>query len=285
MLNAFSIAVVNVSCRHHILVVFVCKADRFLWGWEVGRMTSPRVALFSDSHYEANGVARTTGALESYAQSRALPLLSVHAGPTTRSSNEGSVSRLELRRSQYSAFRIEHDLQFDVLLWRHLGRVMRELRTFRADVLHFTGPSDIGLMGAYAGCPFGIPLVGSWHTNLHEYASRRLHLAWLPERLRRRLKRTVEQRALDACMLFYRIPHVVLAPNSEWQRRLEAGTGRPSSVMSRGVNVDLFTPARRTRNELQVNLGYVGRLSPKKSVRVLADLDRALQTSTTLLDP
>src|SRR5262245_15815065 len=40
-----------------------------------------KVALFSDSHYEANGVARTTGALESYAARRGLQLLSVHAGP------------------------------------------------------------------------------------------------------------------------------------------------------------------------------------------------------------
>src|SRR5215510_11160891 len=206
-------------------------------------MRQLKVALFSDSHYEANGVARTTCALESYAKSRDLPLLSVHAGPTTSLANEGSIVRLQLKRSRYSAFNIEHDLQFDVLLGRHLGRVLRALRGFAPDLLHFTGPSDVGLMGMLAGCRLGIPLVGSWHTNLHEYASRRLHLAWLPNRLRRRLKRTVEQRALDACMLFYRIPHVVLAPNSEWQRRLEAGTGRPSSVMSRGVNVDVFTPA------------------------------------------
>jgi glycosyltransferase involved in cell wall biosynthesis len=47
--------------------------------------------------------------------------------------------------------------------------------------------------------------------------------------------------------------------------------------MTRGVDVELFTPARRTRTDTALNIGYVGRLSPEKSVRVLADIDRALQ--------
>ena len=235
------------------------------------------VALFSDSHYEANGVARTTCALERYARDRELPLLSIHAGPDTRRTLEGSVVRLELKRAHYSAFRIEHDLQFDVLMWRHLGRVMRELRTFAPDVVHFTGPSDIGLLGVYACFRLAIPLVGSWHTNLHEYASRRLRLAWLPERLRRSLKQVAERRVLDACTLFYRLPRAILAPNSEWHQRLQAATGLPSAIMTRGVDVEVFTPARRTRTDTVLNIGYVGRLSPEKSVRVLADIDRALR--------
>src|SRR5215470_2599173 len=157
-------------------------------------MSRLKVALFSDSHYEANGVARTTCALEHYARDRDLQLLSVHAGPTTRRTIEGSIIRLELKRSRYSAFHIEHDLQFDILMWRHVGRVLSELRAFAPDVLHFTGPSDIGLIGMCAGFWLGIPLVGSWHTNLHEYAARRLALGWLPMRARRIVKRVVEQR-------------------------------------------------------------------------------------------
>jgi glycosyltransferase involved in cell wall biosynthesis len=242
--------------------------------WPVTRLA---VALFSDSHYEANGVARTTCALDRYAADRELPLLSVHAGPDTSRTLEGSVVRLQLKRARYSAFRLEHDLQFDVLMWRHVGRVMRELETFAPDVLHFTGPGDIGLLGVYAGLRLGIPLVGSWHTNLHEYASRRLRLAWLPERLRRTVKRVAERRVLDACTLFYRLPRAILAPNGEWQQRLHQATGLPSAIMTRGVDVDLFTPARRTRTDTLLNIGYVGRLSPEKSVRVLADIDRALQ--------
>jgi glycosyltransferase involved in cell wall biosynthesis len=45
------------------------------------------------------------------------------------------------------------------------------------------------------------------------------------------------------------------------------------------VNTDLFTPDRRTRTDTIVNIGYVGRLSPEKSVRVLAQLDDALSAA------
>ena len=39
---------------------------------------TPRVALFTDSYFEANGVARTATALESFAWQRDRPLLIVH---------------------------------------------------------------------------------------------------------------------------------------------------------------------------------------------------------------
>src|SRR5262249_1688033 len=114
-----------------------------------GMSTNPRVALFSDSHYEANGVARTTNALENYPRRRRVPLLSVHAGPTTRVSQDGSVVRLELARRAATSFRLEHDLSFDLALWRHTRRTARELARFRPDVVHITGPSDIGQLGVW----------------------------------------------------------------------------------------------------------------------------------------
>src|SRR5262249_11439583 len=150
------------------------------------------------------------------------------------------------------------------------------LRTFAPDVLHFTGPSDIGLIGMYVGYRLGIPLVGSWHTNLHEDATRRLNLEWVPSGAKRIVKRIVERVVLALCLLFYRLPYVVLAPNHEWQQRLQSATGLPTTVMTRGVDTELFAPNRRTRTDTIVNIGYVGRLSPEKSVRVLPQLDRAL---------
>src|SRR5262245_11434213 len=134
----------------------------------------PRVALFTDSYYEANGVARTATALEAFAAERERPLLVVHGGTAQQLIESGSVVRLELPRSTWMSFNLDHDLRFDLGLWRHAWQVMSVLRWFRPDVLHFTGPSDIGQLGALLGHRLSIPMVGSWHTNLHEYASRRL---------------------------------------------------------------------------------------------------------------
>jgi glycosyltransferase involved in cell wall biosynthesis len=236
-----------------------------------------KVALFSDSHYEANGVARTTMALERYAARRDMPLLSVHAGPATRLTEEGSILRLELKRWNVTSFGIEHDLRFDLAMWRHTRRVARELTCFRPDVLHFTGPSDIGQLGAYLGYRLGIPMIASWHTNLHEYAARRLRLPWMREQVPARLRRSVEERTLQICLLFYKIPRAILAPHDDLLKLLAERTGKPVFLMSRGVDTEAFTPAKRRRNDPVVNIGYVGRLSPEKTVRALASAEEAIR--------
>jgi hypothetical protein len=132
----------------------------------------PRVALFTDAYTEANGVARVSQDLEAYAERCGVPFLCVYAGNTTRLTEHGRGLRLELRRSA-AAFQIEHDLAFDLLLWRHLRTVARALTSFKPDIVHITGPSDVGQLGAYLGHRLSIPMVGSWHTNLHEYAALR----------------------------------------------------------------------------------------------------------------
>jgi glycosyltransferase involved in cell wall biosynthesis len=240
-------------------------------------MSGPiRVALFSDSHYETNGVARTAGALEAYASRRRMPLLSIHAGPVTRLVQEDGITRLELERCRATSFGLEHDLHFDLAMWRHLRRVAHALRSFHPDVLHFTGPSDIGQIGAYLGHRLSIPMVGSWHTNLHEYASRRLRLTWMREATRTRVRAWAERESLKWCLRFYHLPRVVLAPNRDLLKLLEIGTGKPAFLMSRGVDVEMFSPTKRSRTDAVVNIGYVGRLSPEKSVRLLAQIEQAL---------
>jgi phosphatidylinositol alpha 1,6-mannosyltransferase len=240
--------------------------------------SAPRVALFADSYHEANGVARTAQALEAYAARHDKPLLLVHAGRADQLIEAGSVVRAEIRRSTRTSFGLDHDLTFDLAMWRHVGRVAELLRQFRPDVLHFTGPSDIGQLGAYLGHRLSIPMVGSWHTNLHEYASRRLlkRLTWTREKTRMQLRLWIERHALRATLLFYNMPRVILAPNEEWLHLLERRTGKPTFLMSRGIDTVLFTPDKRARSDAAVNIGYVGRLSPEKNVRVLAAVEEAL---------
>jgi glycosyltransferase involved in cell wall biosynthesis len=238
----------------------------------------PRIALFSDSYHEANGLARTTLAIEACAKRRNIPLLSVHAGPETRLVHDGSIVRLDLKRSSLLSFSLEHDLRFDLSMWRHIGRVAETVKWFAPDVLHFTGPSDVGQLGACLGHRLNIPMVASWHTNLHEYASRRLRLNWLGQARRDEAKAWVEARALRLLMLFYKTPRVVLAPNRELAELLENGTGKPAFLMSRGVNTDVFTPARRCGPNAIVNIGYVGRLSAEKNVRLLQAVEAELDT-------
>lgn len=240
----------------------------------------PRVALFTDSYVEANGMARLSRELVAEAARRGLPFLVVHGGRHTREIVHGSVRRIELRRSR-AAFRLEHDLRFDPLCWYHYAHVRDIVSSFKPDVLHVTGPSDIGQLGALIGHRMSIPIVGSWHTNVHEYAALRSSgwCRWMPLPVRRRVLSAIERRVLDAAVQFYRIPRLLLAPNPELVKLLADRTGKPIRLMKHGVDARAFSPRMRTDNASPVRIGFVGRLSPEKCVRLLADLRGALLAS------
>jgi glycosyltransferase involved in cell wall biosynthesis len=235
------------------------------------------VALFADSYYETNGVARTIGALETCAARSGVPLLSIHAGPKTRLVEQGAGQRLELRRTRPTSFPLEHDLSFDFAMWRHAPRVARVLRQFAPDVIHFTGPSDIGQLGIRLGRYLNLPMVGSWHTNLHEYVTRRPPFRWLPEAAGTPVRRCAERVVLRWTLHFYKMTRVVMAPNDDLLSLLARRTGKPTFLMKRGVDTAMFTPEKRRRADATVNIGYVGRLSPEKNVRLLAALEQTLR--------
>ena len=212
-----------------------------------------------------------------FARRRELPLFSVHSGPATRLTREDSVTTLELKRG-LASFPLDHDLYCDPLLSRYRNRVLAEIQPFHPDVVQITGPGDMGIMGLWMAHLLHVPLVASWHTNLHEYAGRRLHqgLSFLRDAWRQKLSRLVEEKSLRACMWFYHYARFTMAPNHAMVNLLTARTGRPSYLMAHGVDTEAYSPVRRRRNDSAFRIGYVGRLTPEKNVRLLVDLEHAL---------
>jgi phosphatidylinositol alpha 1,6-mannosyltransferase len=244
-------------------------------------MRVPRVAYFPDSFHEVNGVAHTSRNFVAYAERHGLPFLCVRAGGRTQTFEQvGELRTLELKRSRGSV-RMEKDLEFDTLFWRHGGAIRLALERFRPDVIHITGPSELGMFGAYFAWEMGVPLAASWHTNLHEYAARRM--GWLTGRMSESrgvaIEDGVEAGALWATSQFYKLAKVLFAPNGELCRMLEKTTGRPCFLMQRGVDTEWFSPAHRTRaaSDPTVVLGYVGRLSVEKNVALLARVEHELE--------
>jgi len=240
-----------------------------------------RVAYFPDSFHEINGVAHTSRHFEAFARRRGLPFLCVRAGDRPqRLATEGSVTTLEFPRGPLS-FPLDKDLRLDPAWVLHFSAMVREVRAFRPDIVHVTGPSECGLMGAWAAHHLGVPLAASWHTNLHEYAAMRSR--WLLDRLpsagRAAAARRIEDGALGLACVFYRWARVVFAPNAELCRLLEERTGRPCHLMQRGVDTELFRPARRERDAAdgEIVLGFVGRMSVEKNVALLARVQRELE--------
>jgi phosphatidylinositol alpha 1,6-mannosyltransferase len=241
-------------------------------------MTStPRVAFFTDSFHEVNGVALTSRQFEAFARQRGLPFLSVHCGPQECVVKDGPAWTFELRRG-CAAFGLDRDLSCDPLLHLRRKSVAPVLAEFKPDLIHITGPGDVGTLGAWFAHLLRIPLAASWHTNLHEFAGRRLEcmLAALPRRVCAAIVGLTASAVLDCVVRFYRLARVLFAPNPELVDLLHRGTGRPTFLMQRGIDTELFSPDKRARPEGPLTLGFVGRITPEKGVRFLAEIERAL---------
>lgn len=237
----------------------------------------PRVALFADCFHEVNGAAHSCRQLVHYAASHNLPFLSVHSGPGTKLIQEGSVIKLELQRGRIT-FPVDTDFGCDLLLWRYAKMVKNALEEFQPDLIHVISPGDFSGLGAYLAHRLGVPLIGSYHTQLHQYAAMRMRrcIAFLPSILREPIVDFVQKATLQGMTLFYRIPRMLLAPTPEICHWLGQSTGRPCRPMGRGVDTARFSPAWRDRNDGVFRLGYVGRLTAEKNVRFLARIEQAL---------
>lgn len=241
---------------------------------------TPRVAFFPDSFHEVNGVAHTSRQLAGWAARTDKPFLCVRAGGVRK---EAAPDFLELPRG-FASFALDKDLRYDLLFARHGASVLRALRQFRPDLVHITGPSELGMLGAVMARRLGLPLAASWHTNVHEYAAQRSGwaLRCLPASSRPLAAARMQNAAFRAASRFYATARLLFAPNPELCRVLHAATGRPCRLMSRGIDGSLFTPARRTApppgESGTWTLGYVGRLSIEKNVALLPRIAAQLRS-------
>jgi phosphatidylinositol alpha 1,6-mannosyltransferase len=248
--------------------------------FEVAIAQMPRVAYFPDSFHEVNGVAHTSRHFEAFARLRHLPFLCVRAGDRAQAVMEdGNVWTLELPRG-FLSFALEKDLRFDPAFLRHIPLIGEVLERFKPDLIHITGPSEVGMLGSMLAKEMGLPLAASWHTNVHEYLARRSD--WFVKLLPKQsvvTEQTIEDLTLAAAAKFYSMAQVLYAPNAELCALLERTTQRTCHLMPRGVDAQLFHPAKRRRDENDRDhvLGFVGRLSVEKNVALLAQVQEELE--------
>lgn len=221
-------------------------------------------------------MARTSRQLIDNACRNGLPFRWVRPGRAFRRWHEHSVETVELRRSRL-AFRVEADLWQDPTILRYRRFLRRRFTDCRPDLVHVTSKGDSGLLGCTLAREFGLPIVASWHTNVHEHASWRFHKAarFLPRGLRCAISGEIERMVFNLCLRFYRKSSVGLAPNVDLVELLRARTDKPAFLLERGVDTELFGPSKRVRVDEELVFGYVGRLSSEKNQHLLGRLERS----------
>jgi glycosyltransferase involved in cell wall biosynthesis len=221
--------------------------------------TQPRALVFTDTFEETNGVAGTMRQLARAAAAGELPARIVLA------------SRREPELEGVIAFPPDWSMPIPgqeaiELHFPSLTEVLARVEREQPNLIHVATPGPVGLCGLAAAKILGLPLVGSYHTELAPYA---LHL-------------TRDLLVSEATGLyvdwFYRCCDRVLAPTRGVAEQLAGRGFAPErlALWGRGVDPELFSPEHR-REHLRLRLLdggdllllSVGRLSQEKRLDVL----------------
>ncbi len=144
-----------------------------------------------------------------------------------------------------------------------LFAVAEALAQGRYDAIHLCSPGPAGVAAALIGRVMGVPVLGSYHTELAAYA---------------RLRASdpgIEAAVRAALAAFYGHCRVVLSPSAAADASL-AELGVPAERLARwdrGVDLAHFSPALRDPDLLpgELNVLYAGRLSREKGLDLLAE--------------
>ncbi len=140
----------------------------------------------------------------------------------------------------------------------------RQWRADRPDVVQVVTEGPLGASAVAVARELGIPVVSEFHTNFHAY-SRHYGLAWLEGLVAAHLRRLHNR-----CRM-------TLVPSRELGTQLLRRGYHGIRVVARGVDTQLFNPARRSaalRAAWKVGTGdlvvaHVGRLAPEKNLPLL----------------
>ena len=144
-----------------------------------------------------------------------------------------------------------------------LADLVETLAEGRYDLLHVTAPGPAGVAATLLSRIAGLPLLGSYHTELATYAGLRSGDHGLE---------AIVEAALRA---FYSVPSLLLSPSQAAdQSLLELGVG-PARIgrWERGVDTARFDPAkaRPAAYPGELKVLYAGRLSREKGIDLLAE--------------
>ncbi len=213
----------------------------------------PRVAILADGIGSTHGVTRTIEEI----RRRGVPGFEIEVVATDPDVDRRLSAVAELDVPFYPGLRIGVP---------SLSAAVQTLADGAFDALHVCAPGPVGIAGALLARALGLPLIGSYHTELTAYAKLRSESPGIAEAM---------GMAVGA---FYNACDLVLSPSPASDEALSAIGMAPERVLrwDRGVDTSRFDPALRDESLLtssaeRVNVLYAGRITREKGAELLAE--------------
>ena len=227
-----------------------------------------RVALFSGNYnYLREGANRALNTLVDYLERQTGCTVRVYS-PVTRT------PAFEPAGTLVPVPSIPLPVRGEFRLAPGLPREVREdIRRFAPQIVHVSTPDILGTRAETLARALRVPLVASMHTRFETYLDY-YGLGWLRPLAETHLRR------------FYRRPDHVFAPTPALVAEMKTLRGDDhASLWSRGIDRDLFSPARRDMAwrraqgiaDDEVAVLFFGRLVREKGVALYAEVLRVLQ--------
>ncbi len=221
---------------------------------------TPRVAILADGIGSTHGVTRAVEEI----RARGVDGFEIEV--------LGTDPAVDRRLSSVADFEVPYypGLQIGV---PSLSSAVQTIADGEFDLIHVCSPGPVGIVGALVSRGLGVPLLGSYHTELTAYAG----------------LRSGEQRVADAMAAgvraFYGACDLVLSPSPATDAALaRIGIGAEQVARwDRGVDTDRFDPALReqglrelaasghAKRDGTIDVLYAGRITREKGADLLAD--------------
>jgi len=231
--------------------------NRFLPGNK--SVKKQKMALFTDTLHEINGVAITIKRLIETAKNQGVELVVI-----TSSSEKTAFENGVMNFKAVGDFALPEYAELKL----HFPPILDVIDYFEKEgftKIHASTPGTLGLIALFIAKLMDIPISGTYHTDIPQYVKKLTNDSFL------------ENAAWSYMIWFYSQMGEVLVPSSSTrtqlvQRGLAAEKVKP---LPRWVNTEVFSPSKRNHYLYGLNgdtkFLYVGRVSKEKNLKLLAD--------------
>ncbi|MCL5793156.1 MAG: glycosyltransferase [Deltaproteobacteria bacterium] len=221
-----------------------------------------KIALFTDTLHEINGVAITIKRLIDTAQKRDIELVVITSGKEETSFKNGIMSFKSIgdfSLPEYPDLKLHFPPLLDVIDYFEREEFTR---------IHASTPGTMGLVALFTAKLMDIPISGTYHTDIPQYVRSLTNDVFL------------ENIAWNYMIWFYNLMEEVMVPSASTRKQLidKGLIAEKAKPLPRWVDTEMFSPVKndpRFYEKYRLNGGikfiYVGRVSKEKNLEFLSD--------------